>query len=298
MKLAVLSVHYRHPGLLADQIERLRRCAGPLRAALGAELVFVPILHRWGEEETAAAVLAAREPGRVEPVDLRGLPAEAIPRDDCHGHSLSAAYRELRAAGRLDGDDLVALLDHDAHPLHTDALARLARPLLDGDAPAGVGGIGGIGGIGIPQWHRGHCYLHPSFLITRASRIDTMGADCAFELHEPARNGRAWSDTGEGFTIWCEQNGRPILPLRVLSTAFPWSRWDSAMVPDRGTELTGWHGEPVRVGYLMRYGWDVDTPLLSHVWSVPLENRPGMHFGPQTAAEVMAAYFAEPLAGD
>jgi hypothetical protein len=289
-RLAVLSVHYLRPELLRDQIDRLRLCAGPVYAGLGARLVLFPILHRWAHGEAVTAVLAAarRDPGLVEAVDLRDRPAEVIPRDDCHGHSLAEAYQALRATARLEGDDLVALLDHDAHPLHTEAFLRLARPLLGPSAPAG---------IGVPQWHRGHCFLHPSFLVTRAALVDAMGAEQAFKLHQPARNGRAWSDTGEGFTIWCEQNGRPILPLRVIATEFPWSRWDSDMVPGRGTELTGWHGEPVRVGYLMRYGLDADTPLLSHVWSVPLEIEPSMRFGHQSVDEVMTAYSKEPLQG-
>jgi hypothetical protein len=292
VNLAVLSVHYLHPELLADQIARLRRSAGPVRAALGARLVLVPILHRWASGEAVDAVLAAgrRDGDLVEPLDLRDLPAEAIPEDRCHGCSLAAAYGRLRAASRLDPGDLVAALDHDAHPLHVETFARLGAALLAGDAPAG---------IGVPQWHRGHCFLHPSLLLTRAALIDEMGADCAFEVHTPARNGRAWSDTAEGFTIWCEQNGRAILPLRVCSTGFPWHRWDSAMVPNRGTELTGWHGEPVRVGYLMRYGLEPGVPLVSHVWAGPLGPfRKWMRFGDQSQDEVLAAYFAEPLAED
>jgi len=289
MRFLLLSVHYRHPELLADQIARLERCAGPVREALGARLILVPILHRWACEEAIAAVLAAgsRHGSLVAPVDLRDLPAESMPEDLCHGHSLAEAYRRLRDAGRLGGEDLVAALDHDAHPLHSGTFARLGALLLDGGAPAG---------IGIPQWHRGHCFLHPSLLLTRARLVDAMGEDCAFRLHRPARNGRAWSDTGEGFTIWCEQNGRPLLPLRVLSTGFPWTSWDSDMVPGRGTELTGWHGEPVRVGYLMRYGLEPGVPLVSHVWAGPLgPYRQWFHFGGQTQEEVLAAYLAEPL---
>lgn len=283
MKLALLSVHYRHPALLEDQIARLSRCAG--------DLLLIPILHRWAAPEVADAVLAAgrRHAGLVRPVDLRSLPSEAIPEDVCHGHSLAAACRTLRATGEIEGADLVAALDHDVHPLHVEAFARLTAPLLAEDAPAGVG---------IPQWHRGHCYLHPSLLLTRAATLEAMGADAAFELRSPAANGRAWSDTGEGFTLWCEANGRAILPLRVESTALPWSLWDSDMAPGGGTELTGWHGEPVRIGSLMRYGLVAGEPLVSHLWAGPLDPYRWMGFATTTWEEALAAYLAEPLGGD
>ena len=287
-RLVLLAVHYRHPELLADQIDRLRRCAAPVRAVLGAELVLVPILHRWAAPEVAGAILsAARDaPALVLPVDLRDRSAEEIPEDTCHGNSLAAACRFLAGTGRLGGDDLVGSLDHDVHPLHPDAFARLGERLLAADAPFG---------IGIPQWHRGHCYLHPSLLLTRASALEIMGPATAFELRSPAVNGRSWSDTGEGFTIWCEQNGRAILPLRVESTAFPWSSWDSSMAPGKGTELEGWHGEPVRIGSLMRYGLAPGEPLLSHLWAGPLDPYRWMGFTDVTWEEAVAAYLAEPF---
>jgi hypothetical protein len=288
----LLSVHYRHPELLTDQIDRLRRCAAPVRSVLGAELLLVPILHRWAAPAIADAVLSAGTRHEwVKPVDLRERTPEEIPEDVCHGHSLAAASRLLAEDSRLDGDDLVASLDHDVHPLHAESLARLGARLLEAD------GVADVAGVGIPQWHRGHCYLHPSLLLTRADTLKGMGFETAFELRSPAANGRKWSDTGEGFTIWCEGNGRSILPLRVESTAFPWSRWDSNMVPGGGTGLTGWHGEPVRVGSLMRYGLSPGEPLVSHLWAGPLDPYRWMEFTDRTWDEAVAAYLAEPLAG-
>ena len=82
-RFLLLSVHYRHPELLADQIDRLRYCAAPVRSALGAELVLVPILHRWAAPSVVEAVLNAggRHGGRVWPVDLRQMTPEEVPED-------------------------------------------------------------------------------------------------------------------------------------------------------------------------------------------------------------------------
>jgi len=292
-RVTLLSVHYRHPVLLEDQITRLSAGAAAVRSVLGAELRLVPILHRWAAPEVAEAVLAAGlgtefGAGLVIPIDLRDRPAEEIPEDVCHGHSLAAAWRVLEAAGAIEPDDLVGALDHDVHPLQAGALARLGERLLAPDAPAG---------LGIPQWHRGHCYLHPSLLLTRAATVAAMGAETAFELRSPAVNGRSWSDTGEGFTLWCEANGRAILPLRVESTVFPWKRWDSEMAPGRGTELTGWHGEAVRIGSLMRYGLESGGPLVSHLWAGPLDPYRWMGFTGVTWEVALASYLGEPLDG-
>lgn len=66
------------------------------------------------------------------------------------------------------------------------------------------------------------------------------------------------------------------------------------MVPAAGTELTGWHGERVRVGHLMRYGLEPGVPLVSHLWAGPLGPYQWMGFSDHVWEEVRAAYFAEP----
>ena len=271
--LAVLSVHYRYPALLRDQARRLRACAAPLRQALGLELRHHPVLHGDSGPEVAAEALASG--GHVDLRDRTGLQPK-------HGPSLAAAFRQLRDEGLQDGD-LVALMDHDVHPLDAGLFAEAARALLARQDLAGVG---------IPQWHRGHCYLHPSFLLTRAGLIDRMTPERAF-LSQRWPDRRLRWDTAEGFTAWCEDNGRSTLPMRVESTGFPWPRWDSEMVPDRGSRLTGEHGEPVQVGNLMRYGLEAGRPLLSHVWAAPLPRR---FFSDHDPEEVLAKYLAEPLA--
>ena len=291
-RLVILSVHYRHPELLRDALARIRRCAGPVREELGAELRFWVIVHRWAFPEALEAVTT--EPELCSDfagwIDLRDLPPEEIPRDGrCHGNSLYKAYWKLRAEGRLADDDLIAVLDHDAHPLHVRTFALLGAPLLAAGAPAG---------IGIPQWHRGHCFLHPSMLITRVEMVEAVGPRRAFRMRLPTPTSLWWCDTCEGLTLWCEASGRPILPLRVESTAFPWSKWDSDMVPNWGTRLAGWHGEPVEVGNLMRYGIEPGVPLVSHLWAGPLGPYRWMNFAAWTWDEVLAAYLAEPLAED
>jgi hypothetical protein len=274
--LAVLSVHYRFPALLRDQARRLQACAAPLRQALGLELRHCPVLHSDSSPEVAAEALASG--GHV---DLR----DRIELKPTHGCSLAAAFRQLREDGEdgLRAGDLVAVMDHDAHPLDTALLAEAARALLARQD---------LAGIGVPQWHRGHCYLHPSFLLTRAGLVDEMTPERAFLSRRWPDRRLRW-DTAEGFTAWCEDNGRPTLPMRVESTGFPWPRWDSEMVPDGGSRLTGEHGEAVQVGYLMRYGLEAGRPLLSHVWTAPLPSR---FFSDHDPEEVLAAYLAEPFA--
>jgi hypothetical protein len=190
-----------------------------------------------------------------------------------------AAYRTLRRSRRLAGSDLVAVMDHDAHPLYAEALAAAAERLV----------ATGAAGIGNPQWHHGRCYLHPSFLLARVETIDEIGPELAFASR---RGGERLGDTGEGFTVWCEENGRPTYPLRVFSTAFPWRFWVSQNVPGHRADLIGEHGERVRVGHLMRYGLPEGPPLVSHVWSVTLGGR---HFSDDDPEEVLAAYLAEPF---
>jgi hypothetical protein len=289
MKLAVLSVHYRYPELLADQIARLSRCAAPLRDALGAELRLHPIIHAGSRPEVVRAVRAGckASKGFAEPIDLRGRPPEVMPERELlrHGHGLAEAYRTLRREGRLGDEDLLAVLDHDAHPLDAGLFSLLGSRLLAHPEVAGTG---------IPQWYHGRCYLHPSFLLTRVANVEEMGADMAFLSRQPAFPGDDdWYDTCEGFTIWCERHARAILPLRVVSTAFPFDRWDSDLVPDGGTELTGWHGERVRVGHLMRFGLEAERPLVSHVWAGFLGPYRGDRFSRFSWDEVLAAYLRE-----
>lgn len=290
MRLAVLSVYDRHPELLADHLARLRLCAGPAREALGAELRLAAIVHAGTRRPVLEAVRSgcAGSGGLAACIDLRKAPPEVVPGHGplSHGHGLAEAYRALCRDGLLGPDDLVATLDHDAHPLRTDLFARLGSLLLAEPD---------LAGIGIPQWYHGRCYLHPSLLLTRAALIEEMGPETAFQATRPASPGSEWHDTCEGFTIWCERHGRRILPLRVLSTGFPFARWDSDMAPDGGTELTGWHGERVRVGHLMRFGLEPERPLVSHLWAGFLGPYQEDGFSPWTWKEVLAAYLAEPL---
>jgi len=274
--LAVLSVHYRFPALLQDQARRLRACAAPLRQELGLELRHYPVLHSESAPDVAAEALAWGDH-----IDLR----DRTELEPTHGQSLVEAFRQLRREG-LEAGDLVAVMDHDAHPLDAGLFAEAARALLARQD------LADLAGVGIPQWHRGHCYLHPSFLLTRAGLVDTMTPEQAF-LFQRWPDGRLRWDTAEGFTDWCEENRRPTHAMRVESTGFPWPRWDSQMVPGGGTRLTGEHGERVQVGNLMRYGLEAGRPLLSHVWAAPLLHR---YFSNQDPEEVLAAYLAEPMA--
>ncbi len=180
------------------------------------------------------------------------------------------------------------MLDHDAHPLDVRLFARLGEALRRRPELAGVG---------IPQWQRGHCYLHPSLLATRAATIFEMGTAAAFEVRLPPFDGSDdWHDTAEGFTAWCERRGRALLPLRVNATRFPWTRWDSDMVPGGGASLTGEHAEPVRIGNLMHYGLDAGRSLASHVWAGPLGPFRWLGLSDHGIEEVFAAYLEEPLA--
>jgi hypothetical protein len=285
-RLILLAVHHRHPELLADQIERFRRCAAPL-ADLGFALCFHPVVHRLAREDvgrTVAALDQGRGIFRVRGIDLRGrllMPGGAL----AHGRSLSAALQALWREKAVGFDDLIGIVDHDAHPLDASLLARLAAELTR--APE-------LAGIGVPQWHCGHCFLHPALLLTRVRTVEEMGPSTAFEVRLPrAPDDGSYNDTAEGFTLWCAERGRPVLPLRVCSTAYPWREWDSGMILANGAELTGWHGEPVRVGNLMRYGLEENAPLVSHLWGV-------FHLGSPNHYpwdEVLAAYLGEPMTG-
>lgn len=292
MRLALLTVYDRHPVLVADHLARLRRCAAPLRRALGAELHLHAIVHRSTRGKVVDAVRSgcAGSNGFAACIDLRNRPPEVVPARGPlgHGHSLAEAYRLLRRHGKLGAGDLVAALDHDAHPLDAGLFVRLAGELAA--AP-------GLAGVGIPQWYHGRCYLHPSLLLTRVSTLDEMGPETAFLAKKPSvRGGADWHDTCERFTVWCEERDRPILPLRVLSTGFPFETWDSDVAPGGGTELTGAHGEPVRVGHLMRFGLEPDRPLVSHIWAGFLGPYKKDGFSSWSWEEVLAAYLAEPLA--
>ncbi|HEY0783476.1 MAG TPA: hypothetical protein VGE98_13540, partial [Thermoanaerobaculia bacterium] len=156
MRLAILSVHYRYPELLADQLERLARCAAAMRSGLA--LSFHPIVHRQSRPAVVRAVLGASSRGAlaVRGLDLRDRPAKLIPRGArSHARSLMEAVGVLRQEDNLGADDLLALLDHDAHPLDARLFDRLAAELARPDGPAAVG---------IPHWHGPLCYLHPSLL--------------------------------------------------------------------------------------------------------------------------------------
>lgn len=275
-RLGVLSVHYRLLQFLVDQHRRLGACA-KATAAGGWEPWYFPVVHGETAPEiaTAAGALSGTESGlRVSRVDLRQRDLGRLR----HKDSLLAAYRELRESGRLRPGDLVAVMDHDAHPLRPEAFAATAARLA----------TTGAAGVGHPQWHHGHCYLHPSFLLTRVETIDEIGPELALAS---CRDGSDVGDTAEGFTYWCEENGRPTYPLRVVSTGFPWDFWKSQNVEGESPRLRGTHGEAVHVGHLMRYGLPEGPPLFSHVCSVTLG---GLHFSRHTEAEVLAAYFAEP----
>lgn len=282
-RLALLAVHYLAPKLLRDQFRRLSRCVDAAREALGLEPRFHPILHdRSRPGVVAAAADLARLGGiATETVDLRGISGMRHP----HGDSLVEAFLRLEGDGLLRPRDWLAILDHDTHPLCSSALADLGGKLRE---------HGELAGLGIPQWHRGHCYLHPSFLLTRVATVLEMGPDRAFRGYYP-EDGKGLRDTAERFTTWCEEAGRPTYPLRVISTAFPWERWDSEMAPGGSPRLTGEHGENVHAGYLMRYGIDPARPLLSHLWAAPLNGH--RYGGGYETAAVLSAYLSEPMEG-
>ena len=276
-RIGVLSVHYRIRPFLIDQHRRLRGCV-PAVAAMGWELWYFPIVHAGSRPDIRAAARAMSSPAAPLPamaVDLSRRPLQGPP----HKEALIAAYRRLRRSGRLGARDLVAVMDHDAHPLCREAMAAAVGHLL----------AGGAAGLGVPQWHHRRCYLHPSFFLARAATLDEIGPELAFASR---RDGVRLGDTCEGFTVWCQENGRPIDPLRVVSTGFPWQFWKSENVPDDRADLVGEHGERVHVGHLMRYGLPAGPPLVSHVWSVTLGGR---HFSDHTEEEVWAAYLAEPF---
>ena len=277
-RLAVLSVHYLLPELLADQVARLAACTPPLLRRTGLSLNFHPIVHRFARDEVARGVLET-DGG----LDLRDRPLDVIPRGGrSHGHSLAEAFRTLRRTGALENGDLVAFLDHDAHPLDTRLFAALASALVRTPEPLG---------LGIPHWHDGLCYLHPSLLLSRVETLERIGIAAACEVRLPATAGDgAWADTCEGFTAWGRERGLPLLPLRVCSTMFPWDWWDGG-----ATARDGWHGEPVRHGHLMRYGLEQEKPLVSHVWAGALGPYRSLGLSQHTREEVLAAYLAEPL---
>lgn len=283
-RLAILSVHYLDPALLLDQFRRLSLCVDAAREALGLEPWFHPILHGKSRPAVAAAAADVERLGGIatKTVDLRGVSRIRHP----HGDALVEAFLQLEGDHLLGPRDWIAILDHDCHPLRPSALADLGGKLQE------RGEIAEIAGIGIPQWHRGHCYLHPSFLLTRVATVLEMGPDQAFRGSYP-ETGPGLRDTAERFTVWCEEAGRPTYPLRVISTAFPWERWDSDMAAGGSPRLTGEHGESVHAGYLMRYGIDEARPLLSHLWAAPLH---GHRFGGgyETSA-VLSAYLSEPM---
>jgi hypothetical protein len=287
-RLAVLSVHYLYPELLADQVARLALCAGPLRTEQGLALSFHPIVHRFSRDEVAHAVLEAGEADgsrgglAVRGIDLRDRPLETVPRGGrSHGHSLAEAFRLLRRDGGLAEGDLIAVLDHDAHPLDARLFAALAAELTRPGAPAA---------LGIPHWHGELCYLHPSLLLTRVEAVESMGLAAAFHVRLQQADGGPWADTCEGLTLWCRERQVPVLPLRVCSTAFPWAWWDGG-----DTERSGWHGEPVRLGHLMRYGLAPGAPLVSHVWAGALGPYRSLRLSAHTWEEVLAAYLAESM---
>ena len=284
-RLILLSVHHCVPELLIDQIERFRRCAAPL-ADLGFALRFHPVVHRLAREDvgrTVAALDQGRDIFRVRGIDLRGrllMPGGAL----AHSRSLAAALQALWHQKAVGFDDLIGIIDHDAHPLDASLLARLAAELT---------GAPGLAGIGVPQWHCGHCFLHPALLLTRVRTVEEMGPSTAFEVRLPrAPDDGSYNDTAEGFTYRRGTRSRCYC-LGVCSTGTPWREWDSGMTPASGAELTGWHGKPVRVGNLMRYGLEENTPLVSHLWGV-------FHLGSPNHYpwdEVLAAYLGEPMSG-
>ena len=298
IRIFVLSVHYKYPDLLRDQWERIRACAGPARQSLNAEIRYHPVVHGRSAPEVVAAAHAVGAHDGISSscIHLRGTPATSA---SAHGDSLAEALLELTRNGSVRDEDLIAVMDHDAHPVDADLFAAVGAKLLEQKS---------LAGIGIPQWHRGHCYLHPSFFVARAELIQQIGTETAFKVRLPGNNLSLW-DVCEGFTVWCENNGRPILPLRVNATRYPWSRWDSVMVPDGGAELVGGHGERVRVGNLMLYGLSEERSLVSHVWAAQLRRqsrvsrlkrwlkrrRPGSA-SEYDEAELLSAYLAEPQA--
>jgi hypothetical protein len=261
MRIIVLSVHYKYPDLLRDQWKRIRQCVDPTRQLLDAEVHYHPIVHGGSAADVVEVARAASAADGLL-CSCIVLPDKPPTSASAHGDSLADAALGLMHGGEMHDEDLIAVMDHDAHPLSADLFAAVGQRLLS---------VPSLGGIGIPQWHRGHCFLHPSFLMARAELVRQIGPD-AFRMRLP-ENGASLRDVGEGFTVWCENHGRAVQPLRVNATRLPWSRWDSDMVPNGGAELVGAHGERVRVGNLMHYGLGDERSLVSHVWAAPLKRQ-------------------------
>lgn len=286
MKLIALSVHYRYPELLRDHWWRFSRCESFLREETDVDFVYGLVLHADSDpslERLATELSRGQLSARVISV---GRPAPEVSGGGLHARGLAAAYHQLVSAGDIEDDDLIAVVDHDCHPVHDEALAASVQHLAERED---------LGGMGVPQWHRGHCYLHPSFAVLRARLVREMGVEWAF--HSRRRGGGKPHDTCEGFTRWCTARGVPLSRMRVNATLFPWERWDSQNVPGRGAALRGEHGESVVVGHVMRYGLEADKPLVSHMWALPLRRAGRRAFSRHDPTKVWQTYLDEPFVG-
>jgi len=123
-RIGVLSVHYRVRPFLVDQHRRLRGCI-PAVKDMGWELWYFPVVHAGSRPDVVAAARAMSSPEAPLPAAAVDLARRPLPQPH-HKEALIAAYRRLRRSGRLAAGDLVAVMDHDAHPLHREAMAAAA----------------------------------------------------------------------------------------------------------------------------------------------------------------------------
>src|SRR5262249_46160638 len=155
---------------------------------LNAEVRYHPIVHGGSASEVVTAAQAASADDELACSCIH-FPTTPPTSASAHGDSLAEAVMDLTHRGEVDDEDLIAVMDHDAHPVDADVLAAVGERLLSQPS---------AGGIGIPQWHRGHCYLHPSFLMVRAGLIRQIGPDVTFRMRLPGNDASLW-DVGEGF---------------------------------------------------------------------------------------------------
>lgn len=246
LKIFVLSVHYAVTEFAAEQCNRILECLTPEATSI----YYCPIIHQW-TESSVADILGSH-------LFHISLGKNDNIREGHHGHgdSLVAAYHQLKPA--IGNDDLVLVLDHDAHPISAFMLYKMVAWLKDNC---------GCNGIGIPWWRQGGVYLHPSCAMIRAKTVKEMGPTMAFRNNWFGENtDRQW-DNLQGFTVWHETHKGHVDYFKVFDTKFPYTKWDSDIAVNESPCLIGEHGENVTVGYLMHYGFSQDhNPLVSHLW--------------------------------
>ena len=253
MRIAILSVHYSHIDFFRDQIERLALCLPPSRCRIN----YYPIYNCQASIPVASEIRTRELPWPGRSIYIDG---DVGPMGYAHGYSLSRAFKDLYEHGDVSDEDFLLILDHDAHPLRKNFLVRMYKELIADQA---------YGGVGVPWWHGDFTFLHPSCALIRVSAVSSMGPVNAFEANP---DWRIW-DTFEKYSILCSQMNYTQKYFKVYSTTFPWKSWNRVKVPDCGITLTGNHGEFVRIGNHMIYGFADGSPLISHLWMLTYKDR-------------------------